>query len=977
MLPAIPSRLILPVLSLLLFLLSSATSSELQLLLNFKSSLQASNPTLFSSWLPTNSPCNFTGITCNSLNSVVQIELSNQHLTGTITLDSICQLSSLRTLSLGLNSLSGTISPDLNNCSNLEYLDLGNNNFSGSFPDISSLNKLQYLYLNLSGFSGIFPWDSLTNMAQLLVLSLGDNPFEITPFPEQILGLKNLNWIYLSNCSISGSIPPKIGNLTQLVNLELANNYLSGQIPPEISKLKKLWMLELYVNSLTGPLPAGFGNLTSLQYFDASKNSLEGDLSELRSLTELVSVQLYYNRFSGQISPEFGEFRNLVNLSLYNNNLTGQLPQSLGSWAQFNLIDVSTNNLSGPIPPDMCRQGAMIKLLILQNSFSGEIPANYANCSTLTRFRVSQNSLTGIVPAGIWGLPNLDIIDVADNGFEGSITSDIAHAQKLSHILASNNKLSGILPVEIANASSLVTVDLSSNQFTGEIPENIGRLNHLSSFHLQYNQLSGDIPVSLGSCLDLSDLNLADNSLSGEIPLSLGSLPALNALNLTNNQLWGQIPTTLSSLRLSLLDLSHNRLSGPIPESMYVEAYNGSFAGNNGLCSSKVKGFQPCSSHSHHVPWFVICFLLAFVALAAFTALYFHLKRRDHKDHNRSLKHDYSWDMKSYHVLSFNEDEIIDSIKQENLIGKGGSGNVYRVRLQDGQELAVKHIWNFGSGGRKMSQSSSPMLPQQSSRRCQEFDSEVQTLSSIRHVNVVKLYCSITSEDSSLLVYEYMPNGSLWDRLHSCKEIGLDWQTRYQIAFGAARGLEYLHHGCERPVIHRDVKSSNILLDEFLKPRIADFGLAKIVQADGVRDSTHLIAGTLGYIAPEYGYASKVNEKSDVYSFGVVLMELISGKKPIEPEFGHNKDIVSWVASNLRNKERVLSMVDCVIPEVFKEEAIKVLKIAILCTSVTPELRPTMRTVVQMLEDADPCKLVNVVVNRDGSRKAEETPLSY
>lgn len=262
------------------------------------------------------------------------------------------------------------------------------------------------------------------------------------------------------------------------------------------------------------------------------------------------------------------------------------------------------------------------------------------------------------------------------------------------------------------------------------------------------------------------------------------------------------------------------------------------------------------------------------------------------------------------------------------------------------------------------------MLPK-SVKKSSEFDAEVRTLSSIRHVNVVKLYCSITSEDSSLLVYEYFPNGSLWDRLHSCGKMGLDWDVRYEIAVGAAKGLEYLHHGCERPVIHRDVKSSNILLDENLQPRIADFGLAKIVQANASKDSTHVIAGTHGYIAPEYGYTYNVTEKSDVYSFGVVLMELVTGKKPIESEYGENKDIVFWVSSKLKTKESVLSIVDSSIPEVYREEAINMLRIAILCTDRLPTLRPTMRRVVQMLEDGEPCKLVGIIVSKDGSKKEE------
>lgn len=237
-------------------------------------------------------------------------------------------------------------------------------------------------------------------------------------------------------------------------------------------------------------------------------------------------------------------------------------------------------------------------------------------------------------------------------------------------------------------------------------------------------------------------------------------------------------------------------------------------------------------------------------------ACFFYIKKKSLGDGNgctRSWKEE-SWDVKSFHVLSFTEDEILEGINQDNMIGKGGSGNVYRVVLDNGKELAVKHIWN-SCDDRNKTGSATPMLLSKREGKLSEFNAEVQTLSSIRHVNVVKLYCSITSEDSSLLVYEYLPNGSLWDQLHACKKLSLDWETRYEVALGAAKGLEYLHHGCDRPIIHRDVKSSNILLDEILKPRIADFGLAKIVQSNSIRDSTHVIAGTHGYIAPGKSYS--------------------------------------------------------------------------------------------------------------------------
>ncbi|KAB2093284.1 hypothetical protein ES319_A02G086100v1 [Gossypium barbadense] len=943
-------------------------SDELQILLNLKSALNESNTNVLDSWEATSSVCSFNGITCNAQGFVKEIELSHQNLLGVLPLDSICQLQYLDKLSLGFNLLYGEITEELGNCLKLQYLDLGNNFFTGSFPDISSLSNLHYLYLNGSGFSGTFPWKSLENTTNLAVLSIGDNPFDRMEFPDQILKLKKLYWLYMANCSIEGKIPPAIGNLTELIELELQYNYLSGEIPAEIGKLHKLWQLELYNNELAGKLPVGLRNLTKLEFFDASANNLEGDISEVRYLTNLVSLQLFKNKFSGEVPPELGEFKKLVNLSLYTNLLTGLLPQKLGSWAEFNYIDVSENFLTGPIPPDMCKKGTMRAVLMLQNKFSGEIPTTYASCTTLKRFRVSNNSLIGIVPAGIWGLPEVDIIDVAYNQLEGPITADIKNAKQMGILSAEYNRFSGELPEEISEAKSLVRIELHENQFFGKIPHGIGELKRLSNLNLQNNRLSGSIPNSLGSCASISNINMADNVLSGKIPSSLGSLPTLNSLNLSRNQLSGKIPESLSLLKLNLVDLSYNRLTGPIPTSFSIEAYNGSFIGNPGLCSSTIRHFKQCqpdsdmSKDTHTlILWLTLGTPVLLVSLGCFLYI-----RRNEKDNSLSLKEE-SWNIKSFHVLTFTEYEILDFVKQENLIGKGGSGNVYKVTLPNGVELAVKHIRK----SHRKSLSTSTVFNKSAGKE-KEFDMEVQTLSSIRHVNVVKLYCSITSEDSCLLVYEYLRNGSLWDRLHTSNKMELDWDIRYEIAVGAAKGLEYLHHGCERLVIHRDVKSSNILLDEFMKPRIADFGLAKIVQSNGAKDSTHVIAGTHGYIAPEYGYTYKVNEKSDVYSFGVVLMELVSGKRPIEPEFGDNKDIVSWVCSKMNNKESILSIVDPRIPEVLKEDVIKVLRVAILCTTRLPAVRPTMRTVVHMLEEAEPCKLVGIVISKEGEHKIKE-----
>jgi Leucine-rich repeat (LRR) protein len=232
---------------------------------------------------------------------VTEIELSNQNLTGTLPLDSICQLQSLEKLSFGFNLLNGPITQDLNKCVKLHYLDLANNFFTGPIPDISSLTELQYLHLNNSGFSGSFTWKSLQNMKGLILLSLGDNPLSPSPIPNDVIQLTNLDWLYLSNCNIQGTIPAGIGTLTKLINLEFADNNMTGEIPTEIGNLVNLWQLELYNNSFTGKLPASFRNLKKLENFDASENLLEGDLSELRFSTNLVSLQLYKNNFTSKI----------------------------------------------------------------------------------------------------------------------------------------------------------------------------------------------------------------------------------------------------------------------------------------------------------------------------------------------------------------------------------------------------------------------------------------------------------------------------------------------------------------------------------------------------------------------------------------------------------------------------------------------------------------------------------------------------
>ncbi|CAK9173903.1 unnamed protein product [Ilex paraguariensis] len=287
----------------------------------------------------------------------------------------------------------------------------------------------------------------------------------------------------------------------------------------------------------------------------------------------------------------------------------------------------------------------------------------------------------------------------------------------------------------------------------------------------------------------------------------------------------------------------------------------------------------------------------------------------------------FPYDVKIYHRLSFDQHEIIEAMVDKNTVGYGGSGTLYKIKLRNREVVAVKKL---RSGKAKDSVSDDELFLDKG------LKTEVETLGSIRHKNIVKLYCYFSSLDCSLL-YEYMPNGNLWDALHR-RKILLDWPTRHQIALGIAQGLAYLHHDLLPPIIHTDIKSTNILLDVEYQPKVADFGIAKV------------------FTSKKYAYSSKATTKCDVYNFGVILMELITGKKPVEAEFGENKNIIYGVSTKVKTKEGAKEALDKQASRLFKDEMIKVLRIAIHCTCGTTALRPTMSEVVQLLIEADPCK---------------------
>ncbi|KAJ8471503.1 hypothetical protein OPV22_025846 [Ensete ventricosum] len=911
-------------------------------------------------------PCAWKGVTCSSADPpiVTAVNLSDLGLEGPFP-PSLCRLPRLTFLSLSWNYINSSLTEaDIAGCAALSHLNLSQNYLVGPLPDaLAALPSLTHLDISGNNFSGSIPpsfghfprieklslvFNLLTstvpsflgNLTTLRELNLGYNPFDAGPIPASLGNLSSLTNLFLAGCNLVGEIPPSLGRLSRLTNLDLSTNDLHGSIPQFITHLSNVVQIELYKNSLSGPVPGGLGKLPNLRRFDFSLNPLEGSLpDDIFDAPLLESVHLYSNQLSGGIPAGVARSKNLVDLRLFMNKLNGSVPADLGKNSPLVVLDLSENLLSGEIPASICDRGALQQLLLIENSFSGRLPDGLGRCRTLVRVRLSRNHLSGPVPSGLWGLPHVSLLELNNNTFSGGISPTISSAANLSKLLIDDNQFSGSIPSEMGALSKLYEFSAGNNRLTGPLPASLGNLAELGRLSVHDNSLSGELLRGIQSWKKLSELNLANNGFTGGIPPELGSLPVLNYLDLSGNSLTGEIPIQLQNLKLNQFNLSNNQLSGAIPTMFAREACRSSFLGNPGLCGD-IPGLCPVSGGSarggHGFAWLLrsIFMLAGFVFTVGMA--WFYWKYKQYKKAIDKSK----WTLRSFHKLGFSEYEILDSLEEDSVIGSGASGKVYKVALSSGETVAVKKLWG----------TSEKDVEHMDQVVDDAFEAEVATLGKIRHKNIVKLWCSCSHKDRKLLVYEYMPNGSLGDLLHSSKGGLLDWPMRLKIAMDAAEGLSYLHHDCVPPIVHRDVKSNNILLDGEFGAKVSDFGVAKAVEVIGKGPkSMSVIAGSCGYIAPEYAYTLRVNEKSDTYSFGVVILELVTGKLPVDPEYGE-KDLVKWVSVVMEQKG-VEHVIDPKLDISHKEEISKVLDIGLLCASSLPINRPSMRRVVKMLRE--------------------------
>ncbi|XP_057506210.1 LOW QUALITY PROTEIN: probably inactive leucine-rich repeat receptor-like protein kinase At5g06940 [Actinidia eriantha] len=793
-----------------------------------------------------------------------------------------------------------------------------------------SIASLNLQSLNLSGEIS----SSLCKLPNLTRLNLADNLFN-QPIPLHLSECSLLETLNLSNNLIWGTIPEQISQFGALTVLDLSRNRVEGKIPESIGALKKLQVLNLGSNLLSGSVPLVFGNFTELVVLDLSQNpflvsEVPTDFGKLDNLEKLL---LQSSGFYGSIPESFVGLLGLTTLDLSQNNLTGEVPQKLGfSLSKLVSFDVSQNKLYGFFPNGICDAKGIINLSLHTNFFNGSVPNSSINqCLNLERFQIQNNVFSGDFPNGLWSLPKIKLIRAENNVFSGKIPDSISMAAQLEQVQIDNNSFAGEIPQGLGMVKSLYRFSASLNGFYGEIPPNFCDSPVMSIINLSHNSLSGKIP-ELRKCGKLVSLALASNSLFGEIPPSLSELPVLTYLDLSDNNLTGSIPLELQNLKLALFNVSFNRLSGQVPYSLISGLPASFLQGNPDLCGPGLP--NSCSDHNPgRKTDYVSKLACALVSVAIAVGILiivagFYVIRSSKRKSEMGI-----WRSVFFYPLRVTEHDLVMAMDEKSASGSGVFGRVHVVALPSGELVAVKKIINFGS---------------QSSKA---LKAEVKTLAKIRHKNIIKILGFCHSDDSILLIYEYLQKGSLEDLICRLEDFRLPWSARLRIAIGVAQGLAYLHKDYVPHTLHRNVKSTNILLDADFEPKLTDFALDRIVGEAAFQSSLASESALSCYIAPEYGYCKKATEQIDTYSFGVVLLELLTGRPAEETESGEDSlDVVKWVRRKINISNGAFQVLDPKISNSSQQEMLAALDIALQCTSVMPEKRPPMPEVVRALQ---------------------------
>ncbi|KAM0856595.1 hypothetical protein ACQ4PT_048997 [Festuca glaucescens] len=877
----------------------------------------------------------FPSTTWKSMENLIALNASNNSFTGPIPSEFCNSSPSFAVLDLCLNQFSGGIPPGLGTCSKLRVLKAGHNNLSGTLPDeLFDANSLECLSFPNNGLQGTLEGARLFKLNNLTTLDLGENNYN-GKIPESIGHLQRLEELHLNNNNMSGELPATMSNCTNLITIDLKSNNFSGELTKvNFSNLSKLKTLDLGWNNLTGTVPESI-------YF----------------CSNVTALRLSYNNFHGQLSERIGSLKSLSFLSLVKCSLTDitSALQILRGFKNLTTLLIGENFRHEVIPED-------------------DIIDGFENLQVLG---IEGCHMLGKIPLWISKLANLEVLVLSNNQLDGSIPAWIHTLSKLFYLDISSNNLTGVIPTKLMDMPML-----KSEKTEAHLDPRVFELPVYTGPSLQYrvpiafpkvldlsnNKLTGEIPVEIGQLKALFSLDFSFNSLTGQIPQSICNLTDLQVLDLSSNDLTGAIPAALSSLHfLSAFNISYNDLEGPIPSGGQFNTFlNSSYLGNPKLCGSMIT--QKCSPSSIHPSSpkqrgrktvLAIAFGVFFGAIAILLLLGrlivsvrmkgFRAKNTRGNNEDVEITSLYSSSEQTLVMMRMpqgkggeNKLKFTDILKatnnfdKENVIGCGGYGLVYKAELPDGSKLAIKKL---------------------NSEMClmeREFSAEVDTLSTAQHENLVPLWGYCVQGNSRFLVYSYMENGSLDDWLHNRYDDAssfLDWPTRLKIAQGASLGLSYIHDVCNPHIVHRDIKSSNILLDKEFKAYVADFGLARLILPNQTHVTTELV-GTMGYIPPEYGQEWVATLRGDMYSFGVVLLELLTGMRPV-PILCTSKELVPWVLE-MRSQGKQVDVLDPALQgEGCEEQMVKVLEAACKCVDRNQFMRPTIMEVVSCLVSID------------------------
>ncbi|XP_044418797.1 tyrosine-sulfated glycopeptide receptor 1-like [Triticum aestivum] len=904
-------------------LLSSSTPGRPLQVLNISSNLFAGQ---------------FPSTTWKAMENLIALNASNNSFTGQIPTQLCSTLPSLEVLDLCFNKFRGSVPPGLGDCSKLRELRAGYNNLSGRLPDeLFNATSLEYLSFANNGLYGVLDNNRIVNLRNLVTLDLGGNQFS-GKIPDYIGQFKRLEEFHLNNNNMSGELPYALSNCTNLVTIDLKSNKLSGELSNvNFSKLPNLRTLDLWSNNFTGTVP-----------------------ESMYSCSNLTALRLANNKLYGHLSSRIGNLKHLSFLSLGKNNFTNiaNALQILKSSKNLTTLLISFN-FKGEFMPEDDRIGGFENLQVLDMDgcqLSGKIPLWISRLTQLKMLILRSNQLTGPIPDWINSLSRLFYIDVSNNTLTGEIPLTFTEMPMLKSTDNTTHLDPRVFELPVYTGPSLqyrvvtsfpTMLNLSNNKFTGVIPPQIGQLNLLAVLDFSFNKLSGQIPQSICNLTNLQVLELSSNNLTGAIPAALNTLNFLSEFNISNND-----------------------LEGPIPSGGQFNTFqNSSFNGNPKLCGSMLThkcGKDSISQSSRKKrdkkAVFAIAFGVFFGGIAILLLLARLLVSIRQKGFTGKNRRESNGDVEEPSFYSSSEQTLVvvriaqgkgvenklkfadilkatNNFDKANIIGCGGHGLVYKAELSDGSKLAIKKL----NGEMCLME--------------REFSAEVDALSRAQHENLVPLWGYCVQGNSRFLVYSYLENGSLDDWLHNRDDGAsslLDWPTRLKIAQGASLGLSYIHDACNPQIVHRDIKSGNILLDKEFKAYVADFGLARLILPNNTHVTTELV-GTMGYIPPEYGQAWVATLRGDIYSFGVVLLELLTGRRPVSV-FCTPKELVPWVLQ-MRSDGKQIEVLDPTLRGTgYEEQMLKVLEAACKCVDHNQFRRPTIMEVVSCLSsiNADP-----------------------